>query len=203
MKKIIVASNNAHKIDEIKNILKDINLNICSLKECNIDIDVLEDGKTFKENAYKKAKEIREHLMNLGEKNFIVIADDSGLEVEYLNKEPGVLSARYAGEHGNDKKNNEKLLKNLQGIEKKDRVAEFVCSIALITENGKEVFVEGRCKGIITDKEQGKDGFGYDPLFYIPNAKKTFAELTSYEKNQISHRGLALKELKNKIRELL
>ncbi len=197
--KIIVASNNAHKIDEIKNILKDLNLDIYSLKECNINIDVVEDGKTFKENAYKKAKEIKDYLINLGERDFVVMSDDSGLEVEYLNKEPGVFSARYAGEHGNDEKNNEKLLKNLNGVKDNDRVAEFVCSIALISWNGKEMFVEGRCKGVIARTKQGNDGFGYDPLFYIPDLNKTFAQLTSEEKNKISHRGLALQELKDKI----
>ena len=197
--KIIVASNNQHKIGEIKDILKDLNLNIYSLKECNINIDVIEDGKTFKENAYKKAKEIKEYLVNLGEKDFIVMSDDSGLEVEYLDKEPGVFSARYAGEHGNDEKNNEKLLKKLKNVENKDRSAEFVCSIALINWEGKELFIEGRCRGIIAHKNQGSTGFGYDPLFFIPNLNKTFAQLTSEEKNQISHRGLALKELKNKL----
>ncbi len=201
--KIIVASNNAHKIGEIKDILKDISLDIYSLKECSIDIDVLEDGKTFKENAYKKAKEIKDYLISIGEVDFIVISDDSGLEVEYLNKEPGVFSARYAGEHGNDKKNNEKLLKNLSKVDINNRQGEFVCAIALITWDNKELFVEGRCKGIIAYEEHGKDGFGYDPLFYIPSLKKTFAELTSDEKNKISHRGLALKKLKDKIEEIL
>ena len=116
--KIIVASNNQHKISEIKNILKDLNLSIYSLRECNINIDVVEDGHTFKENAYKKAEEIRKYLINIGEKDFIVMADDSGLEVEYLNKEPGVFSARYAGEHGNDDKNkvmNKTKLKVING----------------------------------------------------------------------------------------
>lgn len=201
--KIIVASNNTHKISEIKNILKDIPLDIYSLKECNIDIDVIEDGKTFKENAYKKAKEIKDYLITLGEKDFIVMSDDSGLEVEYLNKEPGVFSARYAGEHGNDKKNNEKLLKNLSNVDVNNRNAEFVCSIALITWEDKELFIEGRCKGIIAYEEQGKDGFGYDPLFYIPSLKKTFAQLTSSEKNKISHRGLALEKLKEEIKKIL
>ena len=201
--KIIVASNNTHKITEIKDILKDIPLDIYSLKECNIDIDVVEDGKTFKENAYKKAKEIKDYLISLGEKDFIVMSDDSGLEVECLNKEPGIFSARYAGEHGNDKKNNEKLLKNLGEIDINNRNAEFVCSIVLITWKGKELFIEGRCKGVIGYEEQGKDGFGYDPLFYMPSLEKTFAELTSDEKNKISHRGVALKKLKEEIKKIL
>lgn len=199
--KVIVASNNSHKISEIKNILKDLKLDIYSLKECNIDIDVVEDGKTFKDNAYKKAKEIKDYLTGLGEKDFIVMSDDSGLEVEYLNKEPGVFSARYAGEHGNDEKNNEKLLKNLENVHGKDREAEFVCSIALISYNGKEVFVEGRCRGVIANEKQGTEGFGYDPLFYIPSLNKTFAQLTSEQKNTISHRALALKELKDRIKD--
>lgn len=197
--KIIVASNNQHKISEIKNILKDLNLSIYSLRECNINIDVVEDGHTFKENAYKKAEEIRKYLINIGEKDFIVMADDSGLEVEYLNKGPGVFSARYAGEHGNDDKNNEKLLEKLKDVKENDRNAEFICSIALVDWTGKELFIEGRYKGIIAEKKQGNDGFGYDPLFYIPRLNKTFAQLTPEEKNRISHRGIALKELKNKI----
>ena len=127
------------------------------------------------------------------------MADDSGLEVEYLNKGPGVFSARYAGEHGNDDKNNEKLLEKLKDVKENDRNAEFICSIALVDWTGKELFIEGRCKGIIAEKKQGNDGFGYDPLFYIPRLNKTFAQLTPEEKNRISHRGIALKELKNKI----
>lgn len=201
--KLIVASNNQHKIKEIKEIISDLNIEVYSLKECNIDIDVVEDGKTFKENAYKKAKEIKDYLLESGESRFIVMSDDSGLEVEYLNNEPGVFSARYAGEHGNDKKNNEKLLKNLEEVKEENRKAEFVCSIALISWEGKELFVEGRCQGVIAHQEEGNEGFGYDPIFYIPKLNKTFAQLSSEEKNAISHRGLALKDLKNNIHKVL
>lgn len=114
MKKLILASNNKKKIEEIKGILEDLNLEVKSLKDEGINIEVEEDGKTFKENSFKKANEIKEYLLKKGEKDFIVMADDSGLEVDYLNGEPGVYSARYAGEHGNDDKNNKKLLKVLE-----------------------------------------------------------------------------------------
>lgn len=199
MKRLVLASNNKGKIVEIKRLLEKFPIEVLSLKDMGIDIDVEEDGLTFEENAKKKSVEIYKELIGRGEKDFIVMSDDSGLEVEYLNKEPGVFSARYAGEHGNDEKNNEKLLKKLKNVENKDRSAEFVCSIALINWEGKELFIEGRCRGIIAHKNQGSTGFGYDPLFFIPNLNKTFAQLTSEEKNQISHRGLALKELKNKL----
>ena len=143
MKKLILASNNKKKIEEIKGILQDLNLEVKSLKDECINIEVEEDGKTFKENSFKKANEIKEYLLKKGEKDFIVMADDSGLEVDYLNGEPGVYSARYAGEHGNDDKNNKKLLKELEGVEDKDRGARFVCHITLINDLGKSTDFAG------------------------------------------------------------
>ncbi|SHJ69728.1 XTP/dITP diphosphohydrolase [Clostridium cavendishii DSM 21758] len=199
MKKVIVASNNEHKVKEIKEILNNLNVEIVSLKDAGIFIDVEEDGKTFEENAYKKAKVITEYLLENGESNFIVMSDDSGLEVECLNGEPGVYSARYAGEHGNSEKNNEKLLNNLRGVEKEQRGASFVCSIVLITDNLEEIKVEGRTHGEITETYSGSSGFGYDPIFFVKDFNKTFAQMTSKEKNLISHRGKAL----NKIRAAL
>ena len=203
MKKLILASNNKKKVEEIKYILKDIDLEVKSLNDEGIDIEVIEDGETFKENSNKKAREIREYLIDRGDTDFIVMADDSGLEVDYLNGEPGVYSARYAGEHGNDAKNNEKLLKNLQGVPYEKRGARFVCHVTLMNYEGKSLDIKGEVKGIIVDKLDGDGGFGYDPLFYNETLNKTFGEASKEEKNSVSHRGMALKQLKEKIYQLL
>ena len=203
MKRLILASNNKKKIKEMQEILKELNIEVKSLENENINIDVVEDGKTFEENAKKKAKEIYEFLLKRGDENFIVLADDSGLTVDYLKGEPGIYSARYAGEHGNDKKNNEKLLKNLRGVHKENRGAKFICQLALFTERGEYFKVTGDVKGYIIEELHGEGGFGYDPLFFYEPLNKTFAQLTSEEKNQISHRGVALKELKKIIRKFL
>ena len=203
MKKLILASNNKKKIKEMKEILKDLDIEVKSLENENINIDVVEDGKTFEENAKKKAKEIYEFLLDRGDKDFIVLADDSGLTVDYLNGEPGIYSARYAGEHGNDIKNNEKLLKKLSEVHKENRGAKFVCQLALFTDLGEYFKVTGDVEGRIIEELHGEGGFGYDPLFFYEPLNKTFAQLTSEEKNQISHRGVALKELKRIIREFL
>lgn len=203
MKKLILASNNKKKIKELKEILKDLPIEVRSLQDENIDIEVVEDGNTFEENAKKKAKEIYEFLLKKGENNFIVLSDDSGIAVDYLNGEPGIYSARYAGIHGNDAKNNEKLLMKLKGVKKEDRTAKFVCELALFTNLGKYYNVTGEVKGYIIEELHGEGGFGYDPLFFCPPLNKTFGEASSEEKNKISHRGLALKELKNIIIELI
>lgn len=197
MKKIIVASNNENKINEIKAILKDFPFEIISLREADISVEVEEDGTTFLENAHKKAKEI----FNL-KKDCMVLADDSGLEVETLNGAPGVYSARFAGEHGNSKKNNEKLLRMLEGKSFEDRKAKFVCALVLILADNKFIEVQGEAEGYITDQEKGKDGFGYDPLFYVKEYNKTFAQMKSEEKNKISHRAKALKMLRCKLKDI-
>lgn len=203
MKEFIIASNNKNKIKEIKEILCDFDLKITSLAEKNIDIDVEEDGKTFEENSKKKAIEIVNYLKEKGESDFIVMSDDSGLEVDYLNGEPGVYSARYAGVHGDNAANNVKLLKNLEGVKREDRTARFVCVITAINSNYDEVVIRGEAKGIIQNELSGTGGFGYDPLFYVEKYGKTFSEITAAEKNAISHRGKALEGLKDKIKELL
>lgn len=203
MKKLILASNNKKKIKEMKEILKELDVEVKSLENENINIDVIEDGHTFEENAKKKAKEICEFLLERGDKDFIVLADDSGLTVEYLNGEPGIYSARYAGEHGNDAKNNEKLLGKLKNVKKEDRSAKFICQLAMFTETGEYYKVTGEANGYIIEELHGEGGFGYDPLFFFEPLNKTFAELTSEEKNEISHRGNALKELKKIIVTLL
>jgi XTP/dITP diphosphohydrolase len=198
MKKLIVASNNKGKIREIKEILKDFNLKVLSLKDLNIDIDVVEDGNTFIENAYKKAKEVYDVT-----EGYMVLADDSGLMVDALNGAPGVFSARFAGEYGNDVKNNKKLLEMLKNKSEEERSAKFVCSLVLIIDDNRKINVEGSVKGEIIKEAIGEDGFGYDPLFYVPKLKKTFAQMTSIEKNSISHRGKALNLLKNRLKEEL
>lgn len=198
MKKLIVASNNAHKIIEIKEILKEFPVEILSLKEAGIDIDVEENGTTFRENAHIKAMEIYKLVGDS-----MVLADDSGLAVDILNGEPGVYSARYSGEHGNDKKNNEKLLSKLKGIEFEKRTGKFISAIELIIDEDKIINVQGEVHGYIIEEERGDNGFGYDPLFYIPEFNKTMAEMSSEEKNSISHRGEALKMLKGELKKFM
>jgi XTP/dITP diphosphohydrolase len=197
MKKLIIASNNLHKIDEIKAILSEFPFEVVSLKEAGIDIDVEEDGTTFMENAYKKAYEIFKIA-----KDSMVLSDDSGLMVEALDGAPGVYSARFAGEHGNDKKNNEKLLQMLEGKKLEDRKAKFVSAIVLIMDKDRTIKVQGEIEGYIKENETGGGGFGYDPLFLVPEYNKTFGELSSEEKNKISHRARALEKLKYELRKL-
>ena len=203
MKKLVIASNNEGKIKEIKRILKELPLEVLSLRDMGIDIDVEEDGLTFEENAKKKSVEIYKELIRRENKDFIVMSDDSGLEVDYLKGEPGVFSARYAGEHGNDKKNNEKLLLNLKGVKEEDRKARFVCQLALINDKNEYRGIRGTVDGYILESEKGDGGFGYDPLFLFKPLNKSFGELTMEEKNKISHRGVALEEAKEVLKELI
>ncbi len=198
MNRLIVASNNVKKIKEIKAILAKYPIDVVSLKEAGIDIDVEEDGNTFIENSYKKASEIYK-IVN----NSMVLADDSGLMVDCLDGAPGVYSARFAGEHGNDKKNNEKLLKLLEGKKIEERKAKFVCAMVLIIDDATVIKVQGEIKGRIIDEEKGENGFGYDPLFYVPEYDMTFAEMNSEIKNSISHRAKALKKLEGEINRLM
>ena len=175
MKKLLVASNNQHKIKEIKEILKDRPVEVVSLKESGIDIDVEETGTSFMENAYIKAKAIYDLLDN--KEDYLVMSDDSGLEVDALDGAPGIYSARFAGDHGNSKKNNEKLLASLEGVEFEKRTARFVCAIALIYGQGQVLKFVGEVEGYITDKEYGKDGFGSDPVFSQRNLIKPLQKL--------------------------
>ena len=156
--------------------------------------------KPLRKMLRKKVSEIVSFLKERGDKGFIVMADDSGLEVDYLKGEPGIYSARYAGEHGNDKKNNEKLLEKLKGVAKENREAKFVCQIALMDSDEKYISVKGEVKGIILEELTRDGGFGYDPLFYYEPLKKSFSELAPEEKNKVSHRGVALSKLKDKIK---
>ncbi|MCT8976290.1 XTP/dITP diphosphatase [Clostridium sp. CX1] len=198
MKKLIVASNNVKKIKEIKEILSKYPIEIVSLKEAGINVDVEENGETFIENAYIKANEIYKMVDNA-----MVLADDSGLMVDCLGGAPGVYSARFAGEHGNDKKNNEKLIGLLQGKKTEERKGKFVCAIVLIIDSNNVIKVQGEVEGIILEEEKGENGFGYDPLFYVPEHKVTFAEMDAVLKNSISHRAKALKKLEGRMKELM
>ncbi len=189
MIEIVIASNNRHKIEEINDVVKNKKVRIFTLKDVNFKGVLKENGETLLENARAKAKKVREKI-----KNKIIIADDTGLEVEYLAKAPGVYSARFAGERCSYEDNNKKLLKLLKGVKFNYRKAIFRTIIYIIFPDGKEYYTEGRVNGFITTKAKGKNGFGYDPVFYYPPLKKTFAELSTYEKNRVSHRSKAIKK---------
>lgn len=198
MKRLIVASNNDHKVKEIKSILSKYPLEVVSLKEAGIFIEVEEDGTTFMENAYKKAYEI----FKITQKD-MVLADDSGLMVDALGGAPGVYSARFSGEHCNYKKNNEKLLRLLNDKKMEERKAKFVCAMVLFVREEEIIKVQGEIEGYITTEEEGKDGFGYDPLFLVPEYNMTFAKMGEELKNSISHRARALQKLEEEIKKIL
>jgi len=187
-KPIILATRNQGKIKEFRKLLSDFNIRIKSLLDFGPIPAVVEDGETFEENAYKKAHETAKLL------GFPALADDSGLVVEALNWEPGVRSARYAGEQATDMENNLKLLETMK--DKDNRKAAFECVIAIAVPRGPALIYEGRCEGEIATELSGNHGFGYDPLFYYPPLKKTFANLSLTQKNRLSHRGKAMSELK-------
>ncbi len=196
METIIAASRNQHKITEIEAITKKFGMNIVSRDEAGIPkFEIEEDGETFEENSFKKANEI----MKVCGK--ITIADDSGLMVDYLGGAPGVYSARFAGEDGNDTKNNEKLLMLLEGVPYKERRAKFVSVITMVYPDGTQLAARGECEGHIIDAPVGENGFGYDPLFVPDGYQRTFAQLSAEEKNQISHRAKALKQLEKLLEE--
>lgn len=196
MKRIIAASSNAHKIKEIQTIMGKFGMEVVSRKDAGVpDFEIVEDGETFEENSLKKAMEI----MNVtGE---ITVADDSGLMVDYLGGAPGVYSARFAGEECDDNKNNEKLIKLLDGLTGDDRKAKFVSVITLVYPNGETLVARGECPGRMISVPTGENGFGYDPLFVPDGCEKTFAQLTDEEKNQISHRAKALEKLEKLLAE--
>ncbi|MBR2023920.1 MAG: XTP/dITP diphosphatase [Clostridia bacterium] len=192
-RQIVVASNNAHKLREMSEIFTEYE--VLSQKQAGFCEDVEETGTTFAENALIKARAV---CTALGR---ITLADDSGLCVDALDGKPGVYSARYAGEHGNDKENRALLLKNMQGVT--DRGAHFTCALALVTPDGQEIVVEGKTFGTILHEEQGTGGFGYDPLFFSEDLQTSFALATPQEKNAVSHRFRALQALREKCKALL
>lgn len=187
--KLIIASNNAHKLTEIKAILGDHFEEILSLREAGIDHETVEDRDTFLGNAGKKAREIAQLS------GCCALADDSGLCVDALGGAPGVFSARYSGVHGDDRANNRKLLQELEQVPDEERGAHFTCAIVLARPDGTEIAAEGYFYGRIAHGESGSNGFGYDPLFYLPEYGCTSAELAPEEKNRISHRANALRKL--------
>lgn len=190
MKKIIFATGNEGKMKEIREILGDLNAEVLSLKDAGIKADIEENGATFEENAVIKAKAICEMT---GE---IVLADDSGLEIDYLNKEPGVYSARYMGENTSYHIKNANLVSRLEGVPEEKRTARFVCVIAAAFPDGSIKTARGTMEGRIGYEEKGENGFGYDPIFYLPEFGCTSAELSMEEKNKISHRGKALRAIR-------
>ena len=198
MTKIIVATGNQNKMKEIREIIKHDDIEFVSLKDEGLqDIEIVEDGKTFEENAVIKAKTIADITKN------IVIADDSGLEVDYLDKAPGVYSARYMGEDTSYRIKNQSLVERLEGVPVEKRTARFVCVIAAAFPDGTVCTTKGTIEGKIGYEERGENGFGYDPIFYLPDMSRTTAELSPEEKNAVSHRGKALAAMKEQIASYL
>lgn len=190
--KIIFATGNANKMKEIRMILADLGMEILSMKEAGIDVDVVEDGDTFEANALIKAKAIAEVAKERG-MEAIVLADDSGLEIDYLNKEPGIYSARYAGTNTSYDIKNSILLARMKGVADEDRTARFVCAIAAAFPDGTDAVVRGTMEGLIAYEIAGENGFGYDPIFYLPECGCTSAEISPEKKNELSHRGEGLR----------
>ena len=197
MKKIVFATGNQGKLREVKKILADLDMEIVSMKEEGIQIDVDENGTTFAENAQIKATAIAACT------DAIVLADDSGLVIDALGGEPGIYSARYLGEDTSYRIKNQNLIERLEGVPEEKRTARFVCAIAAALPNGTVLHTEGTIEGIIGYEERGENGFGYDPIFYVPKLGKTTAELSDDEKNAISHRGSALEKMKVLLREYM
>lgn len=197
MDKIIFATGNEHKMVEIRMILKDLGMEILSQREAGIVADVIEDGTTFEENALIKAKEIAKYT------DAIVLADDSGLEIDYLNKEPGIYSARYMGEDTSYDIKNQALLDRLSGVPDEKRTARFVCAIAAAFPDGTTEVVRGTMEGIIGHEIIGENGFGYDPIFFLPEYGCTSAQLPPEKKNELSHRGEGLRKMRAVIEKKL
>ncbi len=193
MKKIIFATGNENKMREIRQIMGDMPVEILSMKQAGVSADIVEDGTTFEENALIKARAIAEITKE------IVLADDSGLEIDALNKEPGIYSARYMGEDTSYHVKNRNLISRLEGVEEEKRTARFVCAIAAAFPDGEAVTTVGTIEGRIAYEEKGENGFGYDPIFFVPEFDCTTAELSDEEKNKISHRGNALRAMKEKL----
>ena len=194
MKKIVLATRNKHKIEEIKTILHDLPLEILTLNDYP-DVPVLrEDGTTFQENSLQKAQAVYQHT------KLAALADDSGLEVFYLNGRPGVISARYAGNGASDEMNNEKLLRQMRGVAPRRRKAQFRAVLTLLDDKGVKV-TEGICPGTLVESPRGTNGFGYDPIFMPDGFSRTYAELTSEEKNRISHRARALAAMREVLQQ--
>ena len=194
--KIVFATGNEGKMREVRLILADLGMEILSMKEAGANPDIVENGKTFGENAQIKAQAVWEQTGG------IVLADDSGLVIDYLNGEPGIYSARYMGEDTSYEIKNQALIDRLAGVEGEDRSARFVCNIAAVLPDGQVVHTEETMDGLIAMEPAGDGGFGYDPILYLPEYGKTSAEISIEEKNRISHRGKALEAMKVKLKEI-
>ncbi|MBI5893207.1 MAG: XTP/dITP diphosphatase [Deltaproteobacteria bacterium] len=188
--KIVLATRNNHKTREIEALFKDADIHILSLKDFPNISDIVEDTDSFEGNALKKARAVAEYTKK------IVMADDSGLQVDALNGKPGVYSSRYAGENASDEENNKKLLNEMKDIPFEKRSARYKCVIAVVFPSGEEKIAEGECNGFIAFEPKGNYGFGYDPIFYVPEYNKTMAEISPEEKNKISHRARAIQNIK-------
>ena len=193
--KIIFATGNKNKMRETRDILSDLGMEILSMKEAGIDKEINEDGKTFEENALIKARAVAEDT------DAVVLADDSGLEIDYLNKEPGIYSARYLGEDTSYEIKNQALLDRLSGVKKEDRTARFVCAIAAVLPDKREFVVRETIEGYIGEKPAGTNGFGYDPIFYVDEYGCSTAELSEEKKNEVSHRGKALRAMREVLKK--
>lgn len=194
-KKIVFATGNEGKMREIREILKDLGMEILSMKEAGASLDIVEDGATFGENAEIKARAVWKRIGG------IVLADDSGLVVDCLNGEPGILSARYMGEDTSYEIKNQNILDRAAHAKGGDRSARFVCNIAAVLPDGTVLHTEESMEGLLADQPAGKEGFGYDPILYIPEFGVTSAQLTMEQKNKISHRGKALEAMKGRLKE--
>lgn len=194
--KIIFATGNKGKINEIKMILADLKCEVISMKDAGINIDIIEDGKSFEENSLIKANAVMHEAKEMGMNDVIVLADDSGLEVDYLGKAPGIYSARYLGENTSYRIKNYHIINLLDGVKKEKRTARFVCTIACALPDGKNYVTRGTIEGFIGYEEEGENGFGYDPIFRVDEYGCSTASLSPEKKNEISHRGKALRKMK-------
>lgn len=197
MKKIIFATQNEGKVKEIKTILADLNIEVLTMREAGIDIEIEENGATFEANAIIKAEALKEHT------EYIVLADDSGLEIDYLNGEPGVHSARYMGRDTSYEVKNQRIIEMLEGVSKEERTARFVCAIAAAGKGMETITTVGTIEGYIGYQSEGTNGFGYDPIFYVDEYNTSTANLSLEVKNEISHRGKALRLIKEKLRTII
>ena len=191
--RIIFATGNENKMKEIREILGDLGFEIVSMKEEGISVDIVEDGESFEENAMIKAEAVAKLC------NDIVLADDSGLEVDYLDKAPGIYSARFMGEDTSYDIKNQAIIDKLDGVPKEKRAARFVCAIAAVLPSGKKISTRGTIEGMIGYEIKGENGFGYDPIFYVEEFGCTTAEISPQEKNRVSHRGNALRAMRKEL----
>lgn len=198
IRRVLFATGNEGKMREIRSILADTGAEVFSMKEAGLSVDIAENGTTFEENALIKARAVAAVLT---ETDSVVLADDSGLVIDALGGEPGIYSARYMGENTSYEEKNANLIDRLEGVPDEKRTARFVCAIAAVLPDGREYKAQAAIEGRIGYEQKGEGGFGYDPIFYVPEFGKTTAEMTAEEKNKVSHRGKALEQMKEVLRK--